>query len=168
MHSWRIPDIKKCMNCILRGEAFDEFLLAKAVITNGVSYVIDGHLTKGFYAPDELEMMGISGERCMRYGRIRPLCFDMIKGKRTPQSFQFIFLASADQIRRVLEQEQIPLRAEDIGNLSLTIRYVNQELVMTCSATLNIFTPDKTMEEAWQRWLCAFLKDCMIPLEQMV
>lgn len=90
MRSWKILDVKKFMNIMLCREAFDTLLLAEASITGGVSYVIDGHLTEDFYSEQELEEMGLAGERCTTYGRVRPICFEMIKGKRTPRSFQFV------------------------------------------------------------------------------
>ena len=105
MRSWKILDVKKFMNIMLCREAFDTLLLAEASITGGVSYVIDGHLTEDFYSEQELEEMGLAGERCTTYGRVRPICFEMIKGKRTPRSFQFVFLADSRLIGRILERE---------------------------------------------------------------
>ena len=167
MRSWKVLDIRKCMNDMLRQEAFDDFLLAEAAVTTGVSYVIDGHLTKDFFTGEELEDMGLAGERCARYGTLRPICFDMIKGKRTPQSFQFIFLASAGLIRELLEQSRTGLRSQDVSNLSFNVRYVKGELYLTCSATLGIFTPDKSLELAWEQWICDFMRKLEIPLEQL-
>lgn len=167
MHIFRVLDIKTCMNCMLRREDFDDFLLSEASITTGISCVIDGHLTEGFYTPEELETMGLSQERCMRYEKIRPLCFDMIKGRRTPQSFQFVFLASGEQIRDFLKKEQILLQEREIANLSLNVRFFHQELAITCPVTLNTFTLDKTVEQAWERWICAFMKERGIALEQI-
>ena len=153
---------------MLRGEAFDEFLLAEASIIAGVSYVIDGHLTEEFYTGEELEAMRLAGERCMRYGKVRPLCFDMIKGRRTPRSFCFVFLASREQTEDFLKQGQLIFRPEEIGNLSLNLRFYRQELTVTCPVTRNAFTLDKTLEQAWECWICTFLKELGITLEPMV
>lgn len=153
---------------MLRGEDFDDFLLAEASVTAGISYVIDGHLTKEFYTGEELEAMGLTGERCMRYGKVRPLCFDMIKGKRTPRSFRFVFLASKEQVRELLRQELPGVLPEEIGNLSLNIRFSRQELTVTCPVTLNTFAMDKTLEQIWESRICTFFKKRGIALEQIV
>ena len=54
MISIELTDTKDFMNKLLRTEIFDNFLLQEAVITKAASYVIDGHLQKGFYSSTEL------------------------------------------------------------------------------------------------------------------
>ena len=61
MISIELTDTKDFMNKLLRTEIFDNFLLQEAVITKAASYVIDGHLQKGFYSSTELEENGIAG-----------------------------------------------------------------------------------------------------------
>ena len=61
MIALELTDIKDFMNKLLRTEVFDHFLLQEAVITSGASYVIDGHITKGYYTDEEVETMRISG-----------------------------------------------------------------------------------------------------------
>lgn len=57
MISIELTDTKDFMNKLLRTEIFDNFLLQEAVITKAASYVIDGHLKKGFYSPQSLRKM---------------------------------------------------------------------------------------------------------------
>ena len=57
MISIELTDTKDFMNKLLRTEIFDNFLLQEAVITKAASYVIDGHLQKGFTAPQSLRKM---------------------------------------------------------------------------------------------------------------
>ena len=166
MRSWKILDVKKFMNIMLCREAFDTLLLAEASITGGVSYVIDGHLTEDFYSEQELEEMGLAGERCTTYGRVRPICFEMIKGKRTPRSFQVVFLAGSRLVGRVLEREGISMRPEDVANLSLNVRYHEGELYVTCGCTLRLFSMDRTLENAWADRIGGFLKKQEIAAEQ--
>ena len=79
------------MNKLLRMEIFDNFLLQEAVITKAASYVIDGHLQKGFYSSTELEENGIAGYSILPFRMLRTNCFDLIKGRQTPSSFKFVF-----------------------------------------------------------------------------
>ena len=166
MRSWKVLDVKRFMNLMLRGEAFDAFLLSEADITTGVSYVIDGHLTKDFYNEEELAAMGLAGQRCMFYGQVRPICFDMIKGRRTPAAFKFVFLANRRQTEEMLAGAGPHVTAADIGNLSLNIRYQGGELYVTCGCTMRTFTMDKTPERLWEQWVLDFLKGQQIPLEE--
>ena len=61
MISIELTDTKDFMNKLLRTEIFDNFLLQEAVITKAASYVIDGHLQKGFYSSTELEFIFYRG-----------------------------------------------------------------------------------------------------------
>ena len=64
MISIELTDTKDFMNKLLRTEIFDNFLLQEAVITKAASYVIDGHLQKGFYSSTELEAIAYSPLGC--------------------------------------------------------------------------------------------------------
>ena len=80
MISIELTDTKDFMNKLLRTEIFDNFLLQEAVITKAASYVIDGHLQKGFYSSTELEENGIAGYSILPFRMLRTNCFDLIKG----------------------------------------------------------------------------------------
>lgn len=147
MRSWKVLDVKTCMNCMLRGEAFDEFLLAEASIIAGVSYVIDGHLTEEFYTGENWRRCVLRGSAVCGMGKCARLCFDMIKGRRTPRSFCFVFLASREQTEDFLKQGQLIFRPEEIGNLSLNLRFYRQELTVICPVTRNAFT----LRRHWSR-----------------
>ena len=90
----------------------------------------------------------------------------MIKGKRTPRSFQFVFLADSRLIGRILEREGISMRPEDVANLSLNVRYHEGELYVTCGCTLRLFSMDRTLENAWADRIGGFLKKQEIAAEQ--
>ena len=81
MISIELTDTKGFMNKLLRTEIFDNFLLQEAVITKAASYVIDGHLQKGFYSSTELEENGIAGYSILPFRMLRTNCFDLIKGQ---------------------------------------------------------------------------------------
>ena len=72
MISIELTDTKDFMNKLLRTEIFDNFLLQEAVITKAASYVIDGHLQKGFYSSTELEENGIAGYSILPFRMLRP------------------------------------------------------------------------------------------------
>ena len=102
MISIELTDTKDFMNKLLRTEIFDNFLLQEAVITKAASYVIDGHLQKGFYSSTELEENGIAGYSILPFRMLRTNCFDLIKGRQTPSSFKFVFLLSPENMEHTL------------------------------------------------------------------
>ena len=86
MLALELTDIRDFMNKLLRSEIFDHFLLQEGVITSAASYVIDGHINKGFYSAEELEELGLADCTCLPYSMLRTQCFDLIKGKKTPSN----------------------------------------------------------------------------------
>ena len=158
MLALKVLDVKNCMNDLLASEAFDRFLLSDATITTRMTYSLDGHLTKGYLTEEELLEEGLSGERCVPYGYVRKLCFDMIKGKRKPASFHFTFLCPQKLLREIIEGQ----------SLSLNLRYVGEELLVTAGCTMQGFSLDRSMEEAWKTWVLAFFGRLSIAVEKAV
>ena len=166
MQAWKITDVKSFMNHMLVKETFDDFLLSEATITTKASFVIDGHLVEDYYTPEELEVLNQKRITCVSFGEVRSLCFDIIKGKKTPGYFKFVFLMNPEGIAQILERNQIVMRLEDISNLSVNIRYQTGELYVTTGSSLKVFTPDKSVDQAWDRWVEMFLSDNEILYEK--
>jgi hypothetical protein len=169
MLALKILDVKNCMNHMLLQETFDGFLLAEASIVTRVSYVIDGHVTRDYLSGEEAKAEGIDAQGCMPYRYLRPLCFDMIKGKRTPRSFRFTFLLPRQQIAEMLAKEPgISLRPENVAALSLNMKYGAEELMVTTGCSMHIFLPDKSLEDLWDAWVLQFFRDCGVAIEKMI
>lgn len=162
---WKVLDVKKCMNAMLASEAFDFLLLSDAQITTKIHYEIDGHLTPGYLTEEERRMESIPEKGCIPYGHLRGVCFDVIKGKRKPASFRFTFLCPRSGIRQIIAQGQLAVRPEDVANLTLNVKYANEELYITAGCTLHTFTMDRAMENAWDAWVAGFLKRLEIAVE---
>ena len=161
MIALKLTDIKDFMNKLLRSETFDHFLLQEAVIHSGASYVIDGHLNKEFYNQEELEELGLEQFRFLPFSMLRNNCFDLIKGRKTPTSFKFIFLLSPENLRRTSFTEN------DITGIFLNLKYQNQLLTLTTGVSYTIFTPDKTLELQWDSLVQKFLKQNEISYEEL-
>lgn len=91
MLALNIPELKNFMNQLLCSDTFDHFLLKEATIQKDAVWNFDGTVTPDFYSSEELEEQGLSGLAFLPYGRVRQHCFDLIKGKRTPSYFKFVF-----------------------------------------------------------------------------
>ena len=94
MLALELTNVKDFMNKLLKSETFDNFLLQEAVITSAASYVIDGHIHDGFFSSKEISELGLTGYRLLPFRFLRGNCFDLIKGRKTPSSFKFIFSLS--------------------------------------------------------------------------
>ena len=167
MIALELTDIKDFMNKLLRTEVFDHFLLQEAVITSGASYVIDGHITKGYYTDEEVETMGIIGYKMLPFSLLRGNCFDLIKGKKTPNSFKFVFLLSPENLKKTLASSGSSYTENDISGVFLNLKYQNQLLTLTTGISYNIFSTDKSLESNWDKLVCRFLYQNDIKFEEL-
>ena len=82
---------------------------------------------------------------------IREYAFSIIKGKRTPLSFQFVLGLSEMNIERLLQQQQLAFQPHDVQGLYLNLKYDGQNLTCVTGTSMKLFTLDKSLEEAWDQ-----------------
>ena len=92
MKIYNISDLKDFMNKLLLSDTFDYFLLEEGTIITANGFQIDGRVRKEFYTKEEQEDENLCPYEFSLWKDIRPLCFQLIKGKRTPLSFKFVLL----------------------------------------------------------------------------
>ncbi|MBO6015909.1 MAG: hypothetical protein J6P60_04900, partial [Lachnospiraceae bacterium] len=98
----QITDMKHFMNTLLTKETFDSFLLEEALVKSGQTYYIDGRINSAFYTKEELENTPALRQEFSSFATIRPTCYSLIKGSRTPLSFQFVLHAGDTYVRKLL------------------------------------------------------------------
>jgi hypothetical protein len=160
---------KDFMNKLLCSDCFDDFLLTEAVISVRTTHTIDGHFNQGYYEKDEWEDPSIRPFDYISWADIRPQCFDLIKGKRTPASLKFI-LCCKPSVRDVIISGHIPGKSSGVTAISgsgsdaidlLVIRILFHDDIMslTTGVSYNSFVPSHDAEHAFDDWICAFLKE---------
>ena len=167
MIALELTDVKNFMNTLLKTETFDHFLLQEAVITGAASYVIDGHITKEFYTPDELSALGLEGYTILPFSMLRGNCFDLIKGKKAPSYFKFLFLLSPKNLARTLSASQSSFTEQDVSGVYLNLKYQNQMLTLTTGISYRIFSVDKSLEAEWDSLVKRFLLQHEINFEEL-
>ncbi len=166
MIALELTDIKDFMNKLLRTDTFDNFLLQEAVITSNATYTINGQLTKDFYSSEELEELQLQDCRFLPFSMLRGNCFDLIKGKRTPASFRFVFLLSPQNMEKTVLSIGSSYTTSDISGIYINLKYHKQQLFLTTGISYNIFSIDKTLENEWDRLVVKFLKQHEIAYEE--
>lgn len=157
MNSINITDIKSFMSKLLIKEDFDFFLVEEASITTFNTFNIDGHIIKSYYEPNELEEL--QDTSLSSWGAIKHICFFLIKGKRTPSRFKFVFKANADIVSKIISSEALSFNENDIAGLYLNIKYENNSLNCITAISMNTFTMDKTIEKAWDKYIETLLNN---------
>lgn len=153
----QITGVKDFMNRMLRTELFDHFLLSEATIRGRVSYVIDGHIVKESFTEEELQTEHLDTLTCMPYGQLRENCFDLIKGKRTPSYFKFVFQLSPENLERTLSRSKSSVTAADLNAVCINIRFQDGMLTCTSGVSYRNFILDHTFEQEWDALVQKFL-----------
>ncbi|MBQ3665163.1 MAG: hypothetical protein II919_03565 [Lachnospiraceae bacterium] len=149
MISEQIKDVKKFMSELLINNTFDKFLVADISITTYNTFHIDGHLQKDFF--DEDEWNELPDQHLAYWETLRPVCFSLIKGNKTPVRFKMIFALDKKSIRELLQSIDTTISEEDINELFFNIKYENNILTYVTGCSLKIFTMDKSLEKAFDQ-----------------
>ncbi|MDO4313841.1 MAG: DUF5721 family protein [Eubacteriales bacterium] len=147
-------DAKRCMAELLLRETFDGFLFIEGEITTFNKFSIDGYVHKEFYGDASSSETVYS-----TWDKLRDFCFAIIKGKRTPLDFKFIFSLPDDAIRRLIEDKKLDFQPETVQGLYLNFRYNGSVLTCTTGTSLKIFTMDKSLEQAFDQWTGEFFSN---------
>lgn len=128
-------------------EEFDNYFLCEAEIVTFNKFTIDGHMQKRFYSNEEYEDMG--SPQWSSWNKVRPLCFEMIKGSKTPLRFKIVLRLNDREIEKFLQENELSYTLSDIGGLYLNLIYENSKLNCITGSSVNLFTMDKSLEKAW-------------------
>lgn len=157
MIALKLTNVKACMSHLLLMDTFDSFLLIEGEIMTFNTFKIDGFIQKNFYTSEELEQMGTLPEYAY-WKQLREYCFSLIKGKKTPLGFRFVFSLSPKSIARLIEQNELGLNADDIQGLYLNLRYDSTGLQCITGTSFKSFSMDKSLEHAWDNMVQKFFQ----------
>ncbi|RKM55630.1 hypothetical protein D6853_08730 [Butyrivibrio sp. X503] len=165
MISVKISNNKAFMKSLLTTELFDNFYVEEVAIDTFNSFYIDGHLHKEFFNDEENTDTSALAD-FSTWSELRPICLDLIKGKRTPLKFKFVFHLNESETAKIIEKAGADLFPSDI-KLAINIRFSNGELVITTGTAFSVFTLDKSIEKAWDCYFPSFLESNEITLQYL-
>lgn len=159
--------MKVFMNQLLVSDAFDIFLLEEAAITTANTITIDGHFNREFYSAEELISGQLADYEYSPWSVLKGLCFQLIKGKRTPLSFKFVFHLKPEIAEKLLAREGCAVDSSQIKALVLTVRYDGNRAQLTTGCAYHTFVMSKEPEQIWDKTLSRYLADKGIPYEEL-
>jgi len=163
MISLQIKSTKNMMNALLASECFDAFLLEESVITTFNTFRIDGHIVKDFYTADELAECNLDFSL---WKDIRPFCFQIIKGKKTPVSFKVVLHAPNELVEKIAADPECGVAANMIRALALNIRYDNGHVLCVTGSSYTTFLMDKSAQRLWDVYVRRMFTDLNIDYEE--
>ena len=157
-----ISEVKEFMSKLLLSDTFDSFLFIEGEIVTFNTFSINGYLQKDFFDKDMIPERNYS-----LWKELREYCFSRIRGKRTPLRFKFVFGLSEPNIEKLLRQQGLSFTPQDVQGLYLNISYDGHSLRCVTGTSMNLFTLDKSLEEAWDKMVQKFFVQKEISFELM-
>lgn len=157
MKAFYMKDQKHFMNQLLKSELFDHFLLAEATIHGAVSYQIDGHVNRDFYDADELAALTADGSEYLPFSYLRPVFFELIRGRHTPLYLKFVFLLSSSNAKKTILSSDTGFVPDDISGIFLNLTFRDGQMVLTTGVSYRTFTTDHSFDIAWDTLAARFL-----------
>ena len=154
MIALNVQDVKDFMARLLISEEFDSFCLCEASITTFSTFQIDGTLRPEFFDTEEAEALTKSGRTHCLWQEVKPYCFSIIKGKKTPLSFKIVFQLSRQA------SEQLLLK----NALYLNLQYDGTSLICTTGTSMRLFSMDKSLDLLWDEAVITFFKKHQIAM----
>ena len=159
MKSFTVKNLAGFLRQLFVEDSFDAFLVPEAVFVTGFTSSFDGRIPPNRTDAEEKEKdaSASSPDLYISWGQLKPLAQALVKGKTLPRSFSLVFTLSEAKTLAFLEAAGDPIPREMLGGLFLNIRYTREQLILTSGCSLRQFTPDRTLEQAWDRQLAGFL-----------
>lgn len=150
MIALKLTSPKKFMSHLLLSETFDHFLLIEGEIVTFNTFQINGYIQKEFFEEQE------NLPEYSSWKQVRDFCYSLIKGKRTPLSFKFVFSLSPENIARLIECGGLDFQPCDVQGLYLNIRYDETGLNCVTGTSLKTFSMDKSLDKSWDMMVQKF------------
>ena len=153
----QITQLKNFMNTLLRLETFDRFPVSEASITTFTTFSIDGSLHTDFFDPDDAQLLKEKGRTRLLWKDVKSFCYSVIKGKRTPLQFKFVFQLPQAACEKMIADHALPLEIENVFGCFLNFQYKDGKLLLTTGTSLKIFTMDKSLDRVFDEEVRQFL-----------
>ena len=154
MLALKVDDTKSFMTKLLAGDTFDTFLFSEGSVTTFTTFSIDGTWHQDYFADEEQA----SNENSFTWKLIRPLIFNIVKGRHTPIHMRIVLKLAGYNVDSLLKSAGLPITREQVDGLFLNITYAKDEVSVTTGTSLKIFTLDKTLDHVWDDMVRKFLQ----------
>lgn len=160
-----IADVKDFMSKVLVKNTFDKFYVCESELQTLTMFKFGGHLNTAYYSSDEQE--GLEGRIHPLWSELKPFVYQVIRGKKLPVSFHFVFQLSDENLRWLLEHNRISVQASEIGGLYMNIKYENKSVTCITGTSFKTFVMDRSLEQLWDATVLQFMKQNEIAVEQL-
>ncbi len=152
-----ILNIKHFMSKLFVKEAFDSWLVSDITITTHNTFCINGQLNLSFF--DDEEQKQLQSHEYSTWKLLRPVCFGIIRGNKSPSFMKLVFQLPEDETNRLIKESSSAYAPEDINGLFINIRYEHGRLLITTGSSIRIFAADRSLDESFEQYVRSFLTE---------
>ena len=145
MEIFSIDEKTEYLKELFEKEKYDSFYLYEARVKTKLDYYVNGRLNREYFDTEEQADL----PEYVEWKDIKQIVYSYIKGKRLPIGFKIILMFNRENISRLLEMNNLPVKTEDVSALFMNVVYEHESLSVTTGTSLKIFTMDKTLEHVW-------------------
>lgn len=160
MIALNLTDIKKITSHLFLKDTFDNFSFIEGEIVTFNTFRIDGYNQKDFFDT------GTEFSEYSYWKNLREFCFTIIKGKRTPLSFRFIFSLSPVNMEKLITRNVPAIPPENVQGLYMNLHFDGKQLTCVTGTSFKTFTMDRSLEHVWDEMVKKFLRQKELPFEE--
>ncbi len=151
-----VDNIREFTSRLFVGEFFDNFLAVEATIHTATTFTLDGHVNKDFVGEEGMQLPEYA-EGVVMWKKIKPICYDIIKGRKVPQKFKIIFKMPSYIVEAFLKRTQLNIDKNNVAGLYLNVNFQENKMNCTTGASLKTFSLDKSLEQQWDEYMAAVI-----------
>ncbi|SFR77103.1 DUF5721 family protein [Anaeromicropila populeti] len=160
----KIIDVKSFMTKLLVQSVFDNFLLSEAEIMTCNLFQINGKVNEEWFNADEKEIIGT--EEYMRWGELKSIIYEMIKGNKRPAFFKLVLMLNTENKKKLIHRVSGQSENE-VSQFFLNMKYEKDEILITTGVGYTIFTMNRIWQNQWDSDLKKYLKYYEIAYEEL-
>ena len=147
---------RNLMAALLTRDAFDPFELMSGTVTTYAQFTVDGTLRPAFFGEDE----GTPADSLFTpWKDLKGYFLSVIRGRRTPLSFRFVFRLSADDMAALLAGAGLSGAAQSVSSFVLTLSFDGNHILVTTGVSRSAFSMDKRPEQAFDAYILDFFRN---------
>ena len=146
---------------LLTSASFDCFEVVKASLTTFMSFSMEGPFRPDYFEPDSDDTD--KQHPFVRWELLRPRFYELVKGKHTPIKMMLILRFPDDEAAKLKQMLSPGGPADVIHSLQLTVTYESRQIRCITGCSYKQFTPDRTIEQAWDDYMADMLHRLEVP-----
>jgi len=149
-------DTKQFMNCLLRTEAFDQFLLYDMTLDVLHRFEFSGEINTTYLSSDEQELY--VNQRYINWLSLKPQITAILTQSHTPSNMKITMSLSKSATLDIQQRLLGDLTTYPVQGFLINIAFDGKKVTMTTGVNYSQFILDKSIEIAFDRMIEKFFK----------